>query len=60
MRVAVDCRETGPEGGDCGGKRLWRKAGRPWEPGSTAESRVGMGPSPWPLSPHPPASAAEQ
>ena len=28
------------EGGDCGGKCLWRKARQPWKQGDTAESRV--------------------
>ena len=44
MRAAVDCRETDrDEGGDCGGKCLWRKAGQPWKQGDTAESHVGDG-----------------
>ena len=33
----------GCEGGDCGGKCLWRKARQPWKQGDTAESRVGCG-----------------
>ena len=33
----------GCEGGDCDGKRLWRKAGRPWKQGDSAESCVGGG-----------------
>ena len=33
----------GVEGGDCGGKCLWRKAGQLWKQGSTAASRVGGG-----------------
>ena len=33
----------GREGGDCGGKYLWRKARQPWKQGDTAESRVGGG-----------------
>ena len=28
------------EGGDCGGKCLWRKAGQPWKQGNTAESCI--------------------
>ena len=31
----------GCEGGDCGGKCLWRKARQPWKQGDTAEARVG-------------------
>ena len=34
-------RLKGWEGGDCGGKCLWRKAGQPWKQSDTAESRVG-------------------
>ena len=30
----------GCEGGDCGGKCLWRKAGQPWKQGDTAASHV--------------------
>ena len=37
-------RSRGCEGGDCGGKCLWRKAGQPWKQGDTAESCVGSGP----------------
>ena len=33
----------GCEGGDCGGKCLWRKARQPWKQGDTAESHVGGG-----------------
>ena len=33
----------GCEGGDCGGKYLWRKAGKPWKQGNTANSHVGGG-----------------
>jgi len=33
----------GYEGGDCGGKCLWRKARQPWKQGDTAESHVGGG-----------------
>ena len=33
----------GCEGGDCGGKCLWRKAGQPWKHGNTAGSRIGGG-----------------
>ena len=33
----------GCEGGDCGGKCLWRKDRQPWKQGSTAESRIGGG-----------------
>jgi len=36
-------RSRGCEGGDCGGKCLWRKAGQPWKQGDTAESRAGSG-----------------
>ena len=50
----------GCEGGDCGGKCLWRKARQPWTQGDTAESRVGVEPSPWPLYPYVSASAAER
>ena len=31
----------GCEGGDCGRKCLWRKAGQPWKQGDTAESCIG-------------------
>ena len=31
------------EGGDCGGKCLWREAGQPWKPGDSAESHVASG-----------------
>ena len=31
----------GCEGGDCGGRWLWRRAGQPWKQGDTAESCVG-------------------
>ena len=31
----------GCEGGDCGGKCLWRKARQPWKQGDTAESHIG-------------------
>ena len=31
----------GHEGGNCGGKCLWRKAREPWKQGDTAESHVG-------------------
>ena len=45
VRAVVDCgdRLRGCEGGDCGGKRLWRKARKPRKQGNTAESRVGGG-----------------
>ena len=33
----------GGEGGDCGGKCLWRKARQPWKQGDTAESCIGSG-----------------
>ena len=33
-------RLRGCEGGDCGGKCLWRTARQPWKQGNTAESRV--------------------
>ena len=33
----------GCEGGDHGGKCLWRKAGQPWKQGDPAESYVGSG-----------------
>ena len=33
----------GCEGGDCGGKCLWRKARQPWKQGDTAKSRVAGG-----------------
>ena len=33
----------GCEGGDCGRKCLWRKAGKPWKQGDTAKSHVGGG-----------------
>ena len=36
----------GCEGGDCGGKCLWRKARQPWKQGYTAESCEGVEPSP--------------
>ena len=36
-------RWRGCEGGDRGGKRLWRKARQPWEQGDTAESHVESG-----------------
>ena len=43
MSAAVDWRvgSRGCEGGDCGGKCLWRKAREPWNQGDTAESCVG-------------------
>ena len=43
MRATVDCGETGwrgCEGGDRGGKCLWRNAGQPWKQDDTAESHV--------------------
>ena len=48
MRAAVDHRNwsRGYEGGYCGGKCLWRKAGQPGKRGYTAESRIGVEPSP--------------
>ena len=45
------------EGGDCSGNYRWRKARQLWKQGNTAESGMGVEPS---LSPHTPASAAEQ
>ena len=42
-RAVVDCREMDPgrcEGGDHGGKCLWRKARHPWKQGDTAESHI--------------------
>ena len=36
-------RSRGCEGGDCGGKCLWRKSWQPWKQGDTAESRIGGG-----------------
>ena len=36
----------GWEGGDYGGKCWWRKARQPWKQGSTAESCMGVEPSP--------------
>ena len=33
-------RPRGCEGGDCGGKCLWRKASQPWKQGDTAKSHV--------------------
>ena len=33
-------RWRGCEGGDCGGKCLWRKTRQPWKQGSTAESHI--------------------
>ena len=38
--AAVDCRDglRGCEGGDQGGKCLWKKAGQPWKQGDTSES----------------------
>ena len=33
----VERRVVGMGGGDCGGKCLWRKAGKPWKQGDTAE-----------------------
>ena len=41
----VECgdRLRGCEGGDCGGKCLWRKARKLWKQGDTAESRIGCG-----------------
>ena len=48
------------EGGDCGGKCLWRKAGQPWKQGDTAGSCIGGGAiTIASLSPYP-ALAAEQ
>ena len=51
-------RLRGCEGGDCGGKCLWRKARQPWKQGDIAESRIGGGAITISLSPHTPASAA--
>ena len=48
----------GGEGGDCGGKCLWRKARQPWKQGDIAESRVEDGAITI-ASPHTPASAAK-
>ena len=46
-RAAVDYGETDGgdlrEEGDCGGKRLWRKAWQPWKQDDAAESQVGGG-----------------
>ena len=36
-------RRVGCEGGDYGGKCLWRKAGQPWKQGDPAESCTGGG-----------------
>ena len=36
-------RSRGCEGGDYGGKCLWRKAGQPWKQSSTVESCIGGG-----------------
>ena len=36
-------RSRGCEGGDCGGKYLWRKVKQPWKQGDSAESHVGGG-----------------
>ena len=33
----------GHEGGDCGGKCLWKKARQAWKQGDTAETCVGGG-----------------
>ena len=53
-------RLRGCEGGDCGGRWLWRRAGQPWKQGDTAESCVGGGTiTVTSLCPHRPASAAE-
>ena len=36
-------RWRGCEGGDCGGKCLWKKAGQPWKQGNSAELCIGSG-----------------
>ena len=52
-------RLRGCEGGDCGGKCLWRKARQPWKKGDTAGSRVGVGAiTIAPISLHTPASGS--
>ena len=49
LAAAVDCGETPlpslreGDGGDCGGKCLWKKARQPWKQGNTAESHVAGG-----------------
>ena len=45
-------RWRGCEGGDYGGKCLWRKARQPWKQGNIAESCVGGGAIKKPLSFH--------
>ena len=52
-------RLRGYEGGDCGGKCLWRKARQPWKQDVAAESCIGHGAITI-ASPHRPASEAEQ
>ena len=63
MLVGLDLPSMGRgnEGGDYGGKYLWRKARQPWKQGATTESRVGGGAiTIASLSPHTPASVAEE
>ena len=50
----------GREGGDCGGKCLWRKARRPWKQGDTTELSIGSGAITVALSSHMSAQAAER
>ena len=64
VKAAVDCGEM--DQGEVreeivAGKCLWRKVRQPWKQGDTAESHIAGGAiTIAPLSPHTPASGAEQ
>ena len=59
LLLTVESRIEGCEGGECGGKRLWRKVRQPWKQGDTAESHIGDGAITI-TSLHRPALAAKQ
>ena len=40
--LLTEDRLRGCEGGDCGGRWLWRRARQPWKEGDTAEAHVGV------------------
>ena len=60
MTVDRQIRLRGCEGGDCGGKCLWKKARKPLKQGNTAESRIGGGALNIASLPTLPASAIER